>query len=135
MKIFVAIFGVCLIAQPLLFAEELDKELEKERAKVAAKLSDIANQVVLAVDGLCCKSCGIGIGNKVCKLEFIDTDALPKGVELHRKDALLTVAVKENEPVDFGSLIKAIREAGYDPIRLYERNDEGVLKLTDIPKE
>jgi len=135
MKIFVAIFGVCLIAQPLLFAEELDKELEQERAKAEARLSDNANQVVLAVDGLCCKNCGIGIGNKVCKLGFIDTDALPKGVKVHRKEALLTVAVKENEPVDFDSLIKAIREAGYDPVRVYERNDDGALKSTDIPIE
>ena len=35
------------------------------------------------------------------------------------------MAVKENEPVDVDSLIQAIREAGYDLARLYERNNDG----------
>ena len=135
MKLILAIFGLCLLAPSLLLAEPLDQALVEERAKAEARLSGSTNQVVFAVDGLCCKSCGIGIGNKVCKLDFIDTDALPKGVEVHRKDALLSVAVKNNEAVDVASLVSAIRKAGYEPVRLYARSDNGALTSTDIPKK
>ena len=135
MKFIISIFGLCLVLPSLLLAEPLDKALVKERANAEARLSGSTNQVVFAVDGLCCKSCGIGIGNKVCKLEFIDTSALPKGVEVHRKDALLSVAVKDNETVDVASLVSAIRKAGYEPVRLYERSDDGALTSTDIPKK
>ncbi|MDE0838816.1 MAG: hypothetical protein OSB41_07150 [Kiritimatiellae bacterium] len=135
MKFILSIFGLCVVVPSLLLAEPLDKALVKERANAEARLSGSTNQVVFAVDGLCCKSCGIGIGNKVCKLEFIDTSVLPKGVEVHRKEALLSVAVKNNEAVNLASLVSAIRKAGYEPVRLYERSDDGALTSTDIPKE
>ena len=119
----------------LALAEETSDPLEVEKALVEEKLTKEQNQVVLAVDGLCCRSCAIGIGKKVCKLTFVDPEALPKGVTVDRKNSLLTVAVKENESIDIDELAKAIRKAGYKPVRLYQLGDDDDLKITTIPND
>jgi hypothetical protein len=87
---------------------------------------------VLAVDGMCCRNCGIGIGKKVCTLDFVDTEALPKGIKIDRKNSLLTVALKEGEELDTASLTEAVRKAGYSPVRLYKRGEAGSLQVIDI---
>ena len=116
-------------------SEEPKVRLSAETVAVEAKLTEQPNQIVLAVNGLCCRSCAIGIGKKVCKLDFIDTNALPQGVKVDRKNSLLTVAVKQNEKIDVPALAEAIRKAGYDPVRLYQRIENGSLKVTEIPDD
>ena len=109
------------------------EELARERTTVKSRLSGQTNQVILAVNGLCCRSCAIGIGKKVCGLDFVDTNSLPRGVKVDRKNSLLTVSVKNSETIDPESLSQAIRKAGYDPVRIYQNSDDGTLKVTDIP--
>jgi len=107
--------------------------LARERTTVESRLSGQTNQVILAVNGLCCRSCAIGIGKKVCGLDFVDTNSLPRGVKVDRKNSLLTVSVKNSETIDPESLSQAIRKAGYDPVRIYQHSGDGTLKVTDIP--
>lgn len=114
-------------------AQDIDLEEEKIQVKVAFKGN--SEQLVVAVNGMCCRSCAIGIGRKVCKLDFVDTKTLPKGVKVDRKTGLLTVAVKSGEEMDFVSLAKAIRDAGYDPVRIYQQLDDGTLNVTDVPRD
>ena len=128
----IAILIICMATQTGVISEEQKDELSAERAKVEAKLAGNPSQIVLAVNGLCCRNCAIGIGKKVCKLDFVDTDALPKGVKVDRKNSLLTVSLKQNEKVDLTSLATAIRKAGYEPVRLYQRIENGSLKITEI---
>ena len=131
-KVWMVIFLVCLATQTPCICEEPNDKLSAERVIVDAKLREQSNQVILAVNGLCCRNCAIGIGKKVCNLDFVDTEALPKGVKVDRKNSLLSVAIKENEKVDIPSLAKAIRKAGYSPVRLYQPAENGVLKVTEI---
>ena len=115
-------------------APKPDKDtLMKEWSTISARLPGQTNQIILAVNGLCCRSCAIGIGKKVCTLDFVDTNSLPRGVKVDRKNSLLTVSVKDAEAIDPESLTRAIRKAGYDPVRLYRRTADGELTVTDIP--
>ncbi len=132
MRKWIAIFIVFMAAQLTAMSEESDNLLSTERTMVEAKLAKEPNQVVLAVNGMCCRNCAIGIGKKVCQLGFIDTDALPKGVKVDRKNSLLTVAVKKDETVDVAALARTIRKAGYNLVRLYQRVENGSLEVTEI---
>ena len=107
-------------------------EMGEERVAVEDKLAGEDHLVALVVNGLRCPSCAIGIGKKVSRLEFIDTDRLHKGVKVHRKESLLTVAIEQNSTVDLSSLADAIRKAGFDPVRFYAKDKEGCLKVTEI---
>ena len=124
----------CLLTQLIVNGEEGETTVRAEQAVVEATLNEHPNFIVLAVNGLCCRSCAIGIGKKVCELDFVNTDALPKGVKVDRKHSLLTVAVKDKEAIDISSLTHAIRKAGYEPVRLYQRIENGSINVTEIPK-
>ncbi len=93
------------------------------------------NMVVITVDGLCCRNCGIGIGKKVCKLNFIDTEKLPKGVKIDRINGLLSIALKENEEVDYEAIYTAIRKAGYKPKALFKKDSDNKINKSDIVKK
>jgi hypothetical protein len=127
-----AAIGITVQAQDKA-AESAADGLAKERTTVESRLSGQTNQIILAVNGLCCRSCAIGIGKKVCGLDFVDTNSLPRGVKVDRKNSLLTVSVKNSEMIDPEALSQAIRKAGYDPVRIYQNSDDGTLKVTDIP--
>ena len=109
--------------------------LSKERSAVESHIANTKNQAVLAVNGLCCRSCAIGIGKKVVDLDFIDTEVLPNGVKVDRKNSLLIVSIKEGMKIDLPTLVKAINNAGYKPVRLYEQEPGSALKVTDIPND
>ena len=132
LKKWIVLLIICLTTQLLVKSEEPEDKLKVELATVEAKLAEQPNHIILTVNGLRCQNCAIGIGKKVCKLDFIDTEALPRGVKIDRKNSLLTVAVKKNEKIDAASLTDAIRKAGYDPVRLYHRIEDGSLKVTEI---
>lgn len=126
MKTWLNILLVLLVI-PVLAADDIgETELRKERDIVKARLAENPDQVILAVNGLCCRTCAVGIGNKVCKLDFVDVTTLPKGVKVDRKESLLTVSIKSGKNIDLSSLIEAIRKAGYDPVRFYRKIHDSV---------
>lgn len=129
------IIALLALATPFLgLAEEKLDALSPEQALVEKKLSGDAALLVVAVNGMCCRTCAIGIGKKVCQLDFVDTEVLPKGVAVDRENSLLTVSVIEGEAIDVPSLVQAIHAAGYDPVRLYQRDADGTLQVTDVSK-
>ena len=102
-------------------AESATDPLTDEKKLVKERLTEKPDTVILAVDGMCCRTCAIGIGKKTCLLEFVDTAALPpKGVLVDRVNSLLTVSIKKGEVVNVASLAEAIRKAGYNPVRFYQ---------------
>ena len=102
-------------------AESATDPLTDEKKLVKERLTEKPDTVILAVDGMCCRTCAIGIGKKTCLLEFVDTAALPpKGVLVDRVNSLLTVSIKKGEVVNVASLAEAIRKAGYSPVRFYQ---------------
>jgi len=102
-------------------ADSATDPLTDEKKLVKERLTEKPDTVILAIDGMCCRTCALGIGKKACQLEFVDTAALPpKGVDVDRVNSLLTVSVKKGEVVDVASLAEAIRKAGYNPVRFYQ---------------
>ena len=135
LKKIIVLFVAFIAAQVLGIAEEPGKEMSAQQAAIDATLKEDPNQIVLVVNGLSCPNCAIGIGKKVCELGFIDTEALPKGVKVNAKVSLLTVAIKKDQTIEIEPLVEAIRKAGYDPVRLYQRTEGDALKVTDIPQD
>lgn len=107
-------------------------EMLKEKSLVQAKLLETPNRLILAVNGMCCRNCAIGIGKKVAQVGNVDTQALSKGIHIDRVNGLLTVAVKEGAMVNYPSLYDAVRKAGYDPVRLYQLNSDKSVSVTNI---
>ena len=117
-------------------AEPIIDPLASEKKLVTQRLTEKPDTVILAVDGMCCRTCAIGIGKKTCLLEFVDTEALPpKGVAVDRINSLLTVSVKQGKIIDVASLVKAIRKAGYSPVRFYQLLEGKKLVFEAIEKK
>jgi len=132
-KILLALSCSFLFLNGALFSEVLpSKELMAEKSVVQTKLLSEPNRLVLAVNGMCCRNCAIGIGKKVATVGNIDTKALPKGISIDRENGLLTVAVKEGAKVEYAKLFDAIRKAGYDPVRMYQMGTDHSLVVTNI---
>lgn len=124
MRIFISTLTVLFVAAALSVAQAEDSATDPfadEKSLVTERLTEKPDTVILAVDGMCCRTCAIGIGKKTCLLEFVDTEALPpKGVLVDRVNSLLTVSIKKGEVVNVASLVEAIRKAGYNPVRFYQ---------------
>ena len=106
---------------------------EKKRVVAAtAKLKAAPGTVLLFAKGLCCESCAIGIRKKVQKLKFVDTTRFNKGVELDAKTQLVTIAMKKGATLDMKALDKAIKDAGYDAMKLYELTSAKQLKTSSF---
>ena len=125
---------ICLLGTMQLFSADslLDTKLLKEKSLVQAKLLEKPNQLVLAVDGMCCSNCAVSIGKKIADVKSVDTDNLSKGITVDRENGLLTVALKKGVKVDYKNLYDAIRKAGYSPVRLYTLNSDHTVSLTHI---
>lgn len=127
--VFMALFwGGGLIAEEVL----PEVELLKEKSLAQTKLLEKPDHLILAVNGMCCRNCAIGIGKKVSGVENVDTEALPKGIHIDRQNGLLTVAVKKGSKINYNQLYEAIRKAGYDPVRLYQLNSDLSLNVIQI---
>ncbi|MGB0292058.1 MAG: heavy-metal-associated domain-containing protein [Luteolibacter sp.] len=106
---------------------------EKQREAAALMTLEATPGVVkVYAKGLCCESCAIGIRKKVHKLKFVDTSKLNKGVDLDARTQLVTIAVRQGEAVDIPALKKAIKEAGYEAIKLYELTADKKLKSAPL---
>ncbi|PCJ60242.1 MAG: hypothetical protein COA79_08710 [Planctomycetota bacterium] len=105
----------------------------KRSLLIKSSLKKNPGYTIVAVNGLCCNTCAIGIGKKVSKVSAVDKKKLPKGVELDRKNGLLTVAVKKGESIDVAKLASAIRDAGYEPTNAYKLGADGKVSDTVIP--
>lgn len=127
---FLLVFGV--------FAEDEDWErtisLEDELGIATERLVNSPGHVVVAVDGMCCRTCSIGISKKVYRLDFVNVKALNKGTEVDRHNGLLTVALKPGQELQTNPLIVAIKKAGYEPVRLYQRDGAGKVSVEAIPQ-
>ena len=136
MRIFISMLTVLFVAATLSVAQAADSAtdlLADEKKLVTERLMEKPDTVILAVDGMCCRTCALGIGKKACQLEFVDTAALPPtGVHIDRANSLLTVAVKKGEVVNVASLAEAIRKAGYNPVRFYQLVEGKKLTIETI---
>jgi len=103
-----------------------DPDVKQDVRNVAAvKLLKARKDVsLLYVRGLVCPSCSIGIRVKVGKLPFVDSTRYKRGIELDTKTQLLTVALLPGVKADAKLLVKAIADAGYDPIEWYSLTSE-----------
>jgi len=136
MRIFISMLTVLFVAATLSVAQAADSAtdlLADEKKLVTERLTEKPDTVILAVDGMCCRTCALGIGKKACQLEFVDTAALPPtGVHIDRANSLLTVAVKKGEVVNVASLAEAIRKAGFNPVRFYQLVEGKKLTIETI---
>lgn len=122
---------ITFISSHVLSAETESKF--KEYVVIESILTKNSSQVVLMVDGLCCKNCAIGIGKKVRDLDFVDIKKLKKGVQIDRLNGLLTVAIQDGKDPDLKAIYKAIQKAGYKPTRLYRKSKDGKIKMEEVP--
>ena len=125
---------IALIATALVAVAE-GPTLEEEKKVATERIETTKNLAVVAVDGLCCKSCAIGVGKKVRKLDFVDLKSLDKGIAIDKERFLLEVALKDGKRLDHDEIVKAIRKAGYEPARIYERDGEKAVSMTPVKKK
>ncbi len=135
MKLFltsiITLFSLCV------FVQADDKKIyseisEKKREEAALEaLKSSPNTVMVYAKGMCCESCGIGVRKKLQKLEFVDTKRFNKGIALDPKTQLVTIAMQKGSKADGKAIHKAVKDAGYDAIKLYELNG-GKLKSTSL---
>ena len=97
------------------------EELRADQKQAATSWLVASNKVAVAVDGLCCATCGIGVKKKVQKLKFV----AKKGVKLDVKNAMALITLKEGKSADTDAIVSAIRKAGYDPVRVYHYSEQG----------
>lgn len=94
---------------------------EKAREKVAlATLKSSPNTVQVYARGLICESCGLGVRKKLQRLKFVDTSKPKKGIVMDVKSQLVSVSLKQGKTADLEAIKKAIKGAGYDPMKLYQ---------------
>ena len=123
----------------LVFTQAEDKKIyseisEKKREEAAlAELKSNPNTVMVYAKGMCCESCGIGVRKKLQKLDFVDTDRFNKGIALDPKTQLVTIAMQKGAKADGKAIHKAVQQAGYDAMKLYELSG-GKLKSTSLAK-
>ncbi|MGB0293126.1 MAG: heavy-metal-associated domain-containing protein [Luteolibacter sp.] len=121
------------------FAQADDKKIyteisEKKREEAAlAELKSTPNAVMVYAKGMCCESCGIGVRKKLQKLDFVDTKRFNKGIALDPKTQLVTIALNKGASADGKAIHKAVQQAGYDAMKLYELSG-GKLKSTSLDK-
>jgi len=98
---------------------------------IIAVLAALLSTPVLAVDyvvhvhGMVCSFCAQGVTRNVSRLSYIDQTQYTKGVRVEIEIQKVTIAVKPDEEVDFGTLFEAIRSAGYDPVDVWTVTPDG----------
>ncbi|MDM3870466.1 cation transporter [Porticoccus sp. W117] len=97
------------------------EELRADQQQVATTWLATSNKVAVAVDGLCCATCGIGVKKKVQKLKFV----AKKGVKLDVENAMALITLKDGHSADADAIVAAIRKAGYSPVRVYQYSEQG----------
>ena len=129
--ILMSVFGLIASAQAQM---KFEPEISEKKRIVAAtaKLKAAPGTVLVFAKGLCCESCAIGIRKKVQKLDFVDTSKPKKGIDLDAKTQLVTIVMKKGASVDMKALDKAIKDAGYDAVKLYELTSAKKLKSTSF---
>ena len=121
------------------FAQAQDKQIyseiseKKREAAALTALKSTPDIVMVYAKGMCCESCGIGIRKKLQKLDFVDTKRFNKGIGLDPKTQLVTIAMKKGAKADGKAIHKAVQQAGYDAMKLYELVG-GKLKSTPLAK-
>ena len=73
----------------------------------------------MAVSGMYCPNCAASVKDEVKKLAFVRKDA----IQVDGERALLVVKLKKPGVVDRAEIVKAVRQAGYQPVRYYRYAD------------
>ena len=108
-----------------------DQELRANQQKAASTyVVEAGAKVAVAVDGLCCATCGIGVKKKIQKLDFV----AKKGVEIDVDNSMAIISLKEANKMDQDAIVTAIRKAGYEPVSFYHW-DGCCVKETVIAQE
>jgi hypothetical protein len=90
------------------------KESDKEPIEVQAY-----DRVMVEVKGVVCSFCAYGTEKNLARLKFIDPSVFGDGVLLDLKKAMITLAVKPDQKVEFEHIVKAIKKGGYDPVAIH----------------
>ncbi|MEE8046189.1 MAG: hypothetical protein V3T49_05055 [Dehalococcoidia bacterium] len=85
----------------------------------------LAQDYVVAVNGIVCEFCSLGVTKKVSKLPFIDHSKYDKGVKVEIEDQMVTIAVKEDADLDAEALFDAIESGGYNPVDIWKLTPDG----------
>lgn len=109
-------------------ATEISEKARKKAALVA--MQSFPNTVQVYAKGLICESCGIGVRKKLQKLKFVDTGQPKKGIVMDMKSQLVSVSLKPGKSADSEAIKKAIKEAGYEPVRLYDLRDKKLKSVS-----
>lgn len=110
---------------------EISEQKREAAALVTLKKSPCT--ILVYAKGMCCESCGIGVRKKLQKLGFVDTTRFNKGIDLDPRSQLVTIAVKKGATPDGQAIHKAVQQAGYDAMKLYELK-AGRLKSAQLQK-
>jgi|TARA_B110000438_G_C15798680_1_gene644037 copper chaperone CopZ len=100
---------------------------EIEAAKATEILQAEDNTVALRVKGLICETCAFGINRKLRKVDGIDRSRFDKGLQMDIYTQFLTLAREPGEAIDLRAIVKAVSDAGYDPISIYLLEDGELL--------
>lgn len=90
------------------------KESDKEPIEVQAY-----DRVMVEVKGVVCSFCAYGTEKNLARLKFIDQSFFSDGVLLDLKKAVITLAVKPDQKIEFDHITKAIKKGGYDPVAIH----------------
>lgn len=90
------------------------KESDKEPIEVQAY-----DRVMVEVKGVVCSFCAYGTEKNLARLKFIDQSFFSDGVLLDLKKAVITLAVKPDQKIEFDHIVKAVKKGGYDPVAIH----------------
>ena len=108
--------------------------LAEERIRVEQRMEKSEDLSIVAVYGMCCKTCAIGIGKKVRTLKFVNVNTPQGGIRIDKDHLLLEIQLKTGQKLDHEETVEAIRKAGYKPVRIYEQAEHGI-EMTLVAEE
>ncbi len=97
-------------------------------AHLAGSLDDAT--IAVRVKGLVCESCGIGLRKKISKIDAVNTKQEKKGITMDVYKMLLVIKLDKGKAISSAELKKAIEDAGYEGVYLYQSKGGKVVSST-----
>ncbi len=78
-----------------------------------------AGEVVVAVKGLVCSFCAVGLGKRLGELPELDRSRHNKGLLVDVDAGLVRFALLEGQPAPFRAIARGVKRAGYEAKRFH----------------
>lgn len=101
------------------------KSLALAAACLFITLPSYAQQYVVNVHGIVCEFCSYGVAKNIRRLAFIDQSQLKEGVRVDIENQMVYLAVKDGATLNQQALFKAIKDGGYEPVKLWSLDEQG----------